>query len=217
MNRIIWVLREPRTGGSWFIDKCAALLNRSSYFFESIREFDILPMPRKETYFINRPQHKDDTTRILNTHEFSAVSSFKNYDNPIIIRISRKNKTEQFLSFYLANLTRKTYNSVKFYNVYNQETLSNMPNYTNLVVEAPAIKQFIKRQKIVDDYWNKIKNVYDTEVIYYEDLLVNYHSKLLNVSFDMNMDHIEKLPLKLPYNKKEIFLNYDLIDKQLSA
>ena len=93
MNNIIWVFREHRSGSTWFIKKIAYLLKRPDNFLE---------MPEK--LFLARKQTNQDSKEILNTHNFVALKSLKNYTNPIVIRVSRKNKTEQFISEYICLL-----------------------------------------------------------------------------------------------------------------
>lgn len=216
MNEIIWVLREQRSGGTWFVEKCCEVLKRESYFFEQTSEYNKLPMFRTKYCFLNRVQETKDSQRILNTHDFSAVESLHNYTNPKIFRITRRDKTEQFLSLYLSNLTKKSLNVVKYYNVYDKDTLDKLPKYNNLIVEKSAVIQFLDRQKIINDYWNSATSNFECELIYYEDLLQTHHSKLLNLSFNMQEESLN-LPIKLPYNKREIFINYDKIDDLINS
>jgi hypothetical protein len=218
MNRIVWVFREQRSGSTWFTTRLANHLSRESHFFDIETNFTKIRFNEqekfREKFFTNRVQQKEDINKILNTHDFLACKGLQNYENPIVFRVSRKNKIEQFFSLYLANLS---YSNNYGMNIWSTKELENCPKYDNIIVSKKDIDFFIKVQKKNDFLWKSFANMYDTEIVYYEDLLETYTSKVIpDVSFSLKNNYAnETLTVKLPYNKKEIFLNYDFVEKYI--
>ena len=209
MSQVIWILREQRSGGTWFVKKLCEKIKRTSCFFDLLPEFTNLSYINRKHYFIERQQHLDDTEKILNTHDFFATRGLANYTDPCIIRLSRRNKTEQFLSHYLINF------SLIPHNLTYQKSLQSFPKLNKIMVSKSEIDKFIKLQNKNDWLWSFATVSYPTEVIYYEDLLDGYNSKLLELDFCMSHKQHD-LPVKLPYDKKEVFVNYHLIEKYLT-
>lgn len=212
MNRIIWVLRELRCGGTWFVDKLSHTYYKKPYMFELVPEYKILSYEERRLYYMNRKESNDDYTRVLNTHDFCAVDGLKNYSNPIVFRVLRRNKTEQFLSLYLGKLGKM------HYHVYDNKHIRQLPKYDPMIIPKKGIDQFLRESYDNERLWNSISNLYETETLYYEDLLDTFTSKILpDVKWSMNEPTNDRLPLKMPYDKRKIFLNYDDIEKAISA
>lgn len=112
-GRIIWVFREERSGSNWFIRTIINKLSRTSTFFEytqlklSMDDIYYYNIPESIAYYINnRSQCETDAETILNTHEFICLQGLHNYQNPIVIRTSRRNRTEQLASEFISSQTR---------------------------------------------------------------------------------------------------------------
>lgn len=235
-NRVIWLFREPRSGSTWFRYKLLKVLNREyrplsfpSNYPERVKE--LLKNYGKQNdqfttvtqFFKNRNQELDDINCILDTHHFSALLSINNYTNPILIRIARKNRTEQFISGYL----RKINNILP---VFTDEDLNNFPKLEHINIPEDLAYKWVDKIKNDESLWNAHALPYENETVYYENLLEGWNSKILPISMNMNMNvdepndgtnklNLHKIPketLKLPYNKKQLVKNYEQIDKIIS-
>ena len=195
-KEILWLFREPRTGSTWLDIKLSKILNRERNFLGKPLKGEGLK------FFLDRSQQDTDHNKILSTHYFEALKSLKNYNNPTIIRTLRKNKLEQFLSQYLG-----LYTEIR----YNKSLEENMSIGPIIVPKWKAI-EFIELRKKNELLWDNYSNHYNNETVYYEDLLKGYSFKHLPIpTIGMNLD-TEDLPKKIPYNKKEIVLNYDQLE-----
>lgn len=211
-NRIIWVFTQPRSGTAWFLLSLYKQLGRKRRTITVNKENQLknnpqpTMSPRINTEFDSIKQEYDDTDYILDTHNFFALRSImNNYHNPIVIQTARKNKTEQFLSAYIARLVNQ-------YHAYSQEEYMNYPHLENIIVDKADIDLWIEVAKRRDFFWDKFASNYESEIVYYEDLLQGWQSKILPVTLSMNDTDPEIRVLKSPYNKKEVILNYDEVD-----
>lgn len=233
-NRIIWNFRDPRSGSTWFLYNLSVKLIRTSHFFDSINH-NIFGIHDKNYYnddfskrkqgisdfFSNRKQESSDIYKVLNTHEYTALESISNYQNPILLRNIRRNKTEQFASLIVANLTHK-------YNVHSIENRNSLPKVEPITIDQNRIYSFINRVKDADRLWQIYSNQYESESVYYEDLFLGWESKIIPIKMKIEntehinedaknnpLTHIPGKPIKLPYNYQEIITNYDEIDMML--
>ena len=207
-QRIIWVLREYRSGSTWFTMKLCKLLNKEFYFFDNKLKTNFQD---REKFFVSRKQEKDDYMRILNTHHYFALKSFNNYNNPIVFNVTRKNRTEQFLSFYFAFKYSSNIPNKVAVNL-SKDKLDLFPKYEKHVVPEIDALEFCKTVKSNSKLWYNNCNNFEHETIYYEDLLDGYNSKLLRTNLCMETEMDNDLPVKLPYNKQEVVLNYSKIE-----
>lgn len=203
-DNIIWIFREMRSGSSWFTAKLSNTLNRKAHFFD-IQECAQIDPSQRGQFFLNRKQQVEDYNKILNTHYFLGLSSLSNYDNPIVFRVTRRNKTEQFLSEYLVTLRNQ-----QTTNVENQSDIEKLPTIDKSIVPLKLAKSFVARHKEYDNLWKQYSIHYRNEVVYYEDLLEKYQSTILPLG-PWKMNNVETEPgltYKLPYDKQELILNY---------
>lgn len=241
-NRIIWCLRDPRSGSTWFLFKLASKLTRTQNFLdiENNHIFSLYPQTsyymnneeeekkkRISNFFKNRKQTDRDQFTLISTHEYSALESMSNYKDPILFRNVRRDKTQQFASLVVANTTN-------YYNVHSIENRNKLPTLSPFTVDEQRIRSFIDRVKEADKLWNTYATQYESEVVYYEDLLEGWESKIIDFQAKMLPDDdtaLNKillkniltvrnperfgLPLKLPYKYEEILTNFDYIDKTL--
>lgn len=73
---------------------------------------------------------------------------------------------------------------------------------------------YVEEKKYNEKLWNEHSNKYESEMVYYEDLLTGWDSKLLNIHLSMKNNTKSDIP-KLPYDKKKTVINYDEIDRFL--
>jgi len=207
------LFRERRSGSTWLRIYLSQLLRKQGYHIDDYIP-DSYKYDRLTEWFKDRKQDKLDRTRILNTHFFEGLSSLDNYVNPIIIKTSRKNKLDQLISAYMGkvnNLALQQY-APKLHIPNNKRVLNMEP----CTIPHDAILDFIKNQKYIDMLWNQYAQNYNSEVVYYEDLQQPHTIKVLNVHLDPMTKYHENLPKKLPYDKKEIVLNYDEVARIIS-
>ena len=209
INQIIWIFREPRSGGTWFTERLALKYNRRLNFLDD--QLSNVPLDiSKKNFFLNRVQQENDKDAILNTHNFFALESLKNYQNPIVIRISRKNKVEQFISGYIAEMLKN-----KFLNIDKVEQLKSFPKIDKFFIDKKRMDFFIQHCKELDILWNTYSNPYRTEVVYYEDLLNSYSSDLLGIHNWSMQDNDVQPTYKIPYSKNELVINFNSVRSYL--
>lgn len=216
-NRIVWVICMPRSGSNWFKWNLCVYLKRYNHGFH---DGTISDMSNHVEFFKNRKQESEDYNRILNTHLIRALESINNYTNPIIIRTQRKNLTEQFLSLYITRITGM-YN-VSTIDEFNKKWSINQP----LTIPIDEVYSYIENLEYEYKIWDTYSSQYENETVYYEDLLSGWESKIIPIKLNMTHNDSNKqtysysnklcrmtLPIKIPYNKKEIISNYDQIEK----
>lgn len=234
-GKIIWYFREPRSGSIWVKNNLKNLLKREMRIFDFPRnegfqrqQFNDERLENNKTllkesedpnqrhnhlvmnYFNDRNQQLDDVDYLLDSHHFEPLVTMKKYTNPILLRTSRKNKTEQFLSSYIAKNTG-------IHQLYTQTEIDSYPKINPIIVPLDkTIYRYIRYTIRIETWWNEYASQHENETIYYEDILSGWESKILPLKLNMSeMNNIEELPMKLPYDKREIILNYDEVDKLL--
>ena len=197
-GRIIWLFRQPRSGSTWFQYALKNRIGRKILFMN--REYNI----------DGRVQQPEDTELLLSTHNFNALERIHEFTNPIIFCIDRKNHTEQFISNHIASHT-------KIFNVNSNNEVINFPFIKPFTIPLRYVRLWSEYKKYRDSLWNKYALNYENEVVYYEDLLKGWNSKLISsLYFSMgDTTYTDSTPRKLPYDKKDIILNYNTIDTMI--
>jgi hypothetical protein len=209
-NRIIWVFREGRSGGTSAAEVIYRKLNRQYIFVDSSLYPSTFYKKQGHQIFVQKEQ---DHKLLFNTHYFPALHSMCNYDDPILIRISRKNVVEQCLSFLAGQSMNWKFTNLKA----NGET-QNLEIFEEFIKSKILIKKsdvdFFARHRMKQNYlWNHYAPDYDNQVIYYEDMMTNIDIPLLNL-YNVTLT---SETLKLPDYKKEVFVNYEDVEKWLSV
>lgn len=212
-KRTIWVFKEPRTGSNWFLGNLRACFYRKDFGLNlrELYQFENYLSGRKfpdrddniVRYFKNRYQQENDNTLIFNTHYFHALESLDNYVDPIVIRTARRNITEKILSDYIARRITSVFN------VNTEHQFQNFPKVEPFYAPIEFIKQLLGVTRTFDQYWLEWSRKYTNEVVYYEDLFQGWESKVMPIKWHTTQNIIT---LKLPYDKREIVLNYDEVD-----
>jgi hypothetical protein len=223
-NRIIWFFREQRSGSTWLLLELKRQLNRESFFIKarpsygkssaSGMQFGALDRgvewdkahSKTLSYLRTRPQEECDYSRILHTHLFESLENMGSYENPILLRQIRKNKTEQLISVYVAE------KFTRIMNVNTEEEVKKYPTIQPFSIPLRYVELFKNKHKKIFQLWNKYASHYENETITYEDLLEGIESKYFGY---LKMNQTCGNTLKLPYDKKELVTNYNQIENLL--
>lgn len=205
-DRIVWMFREPRSGSTTAASVIARELHRK-----------VLWIDTKSEYYNSTPsfyQKENDQSIIFDTHFFPALTSMKNYTNPILIRISRRDVVEQCLSFLACELM-----DWKFYNL---KKSNDSPDNRNIFEEFTKTKIEIKKDRVdffarhrmkQNKYWDEVSPSYEHQVIHYEDMADKVDIPVLGL---YNLNLLTET-IKLPDYKKDVFTNYDSVKEWLSV
>ena len=169
-----------------------------------------LPTDRRLADFRNREQVDRDFDRILSTHHFMFLEHMKNYTDPILIRTSRKNVTEQFISNFLAELTRWRHPNLHSESNAGAIASSFAEVGTGHIVPRRRVEGYIQQKKQWDRLWNQHAPAYQHCTVYYEDMKSVFDLPLIEVQ-GLQMKEVD-ITMPMPYNKREIIRNYDQID-----
>lgn len=203
-NRIVWLFREPRSGSTSSAGVIARKLNRKLFWIDSLPEYY-----RKIPIF---SQKENDHEFIFDTHFFPGLTSMKNYTDPILIRISRRDVVEQCLSFLACELM-----DWKFFNM--THSLSDSRNIfeeftkTKVELKKDRVDFFARHRMKQNKYWDEVGTNYEHQVIYYEDMDKPVDIPILGL-YNLNM---LTETIKLPDYKKDVFTNYDQVKEWLSV
>lgn len=204
-KRIIWMFREPRSGSTTAMQVILKKLNRR-YNFITFDNNDYINIPEFQ-------QQENDHEVILDTHFFPALLSMKNYDNPFLIRISRKDTVEQCLSFIACQLMNWEFFNLKVTGKDDNRHVFEEFTKNKIEIKKDMVDFFARHRMRQNSYWEKIAPNHDHQVIYYEDM---------NEAVDipkLGLYNLELLTetIKLPDYKKELFTNYDSVKEWLSV
>lgn len=189
----IWMFRQPRCGGTGFTMALADTLNKQHVF---VQKNDIIP---------------NDSDILISTHTFELLQYVST--DSLVFRCTRKNKVDQVLSYCLSLLTDQVSGTMflnifpnlpvheESYNAFNQlvETKVTVPKITVCL----ALSEFMKADKL----WNQYESLLNTQTFYYEDMSNSFDIPALSLyNVQLNRDNYA---IKLPYDKRNVFLNYD--------
>lgn len=158
---------------------------------------------------------KGITKKIIPTHDFSILETMERDTNYFLLRTDRKDKTELFISSFIS----KRLLNIKNSNIFKKEEYDNLPSIQPIKITQRDIDLFMKEQIKIKHYWDSYASNYDNEIIYYEDALNVWNSNKLPVSISLTSKEDEQYitTFKLPYNKKEIIINYDEVDNIIKS
>jgi len=193
-NRQIWMFREPRSGSTGLTTALSTLLNKRFLFVEN----------KKDIIY--------DSSVLINTHHFMFLHAVKEEHNPILLRCTRRNRTEQMLSSKTLALTRK---DIKLYNIEDHTTPEQLEEFNtylkknNKSISKLDVFKFAMEKKTENFLWDKLASKFDNHVFYYEDLTNNIDIPILGM-YNINLE-IDKYTKKIPEYKKEFYTNYDSV------
>lgn len=208
MNRVVWLFKEQRSGSSWLCNHICNVTKLNYVFVEG--EYQQLGRHERIKTILSRERQDSDIGSLLHTHLFEGLLTLKKYDNPLVIRCSRRNRFEQFLSWYTVKSSNwKFFHLMKneSTNVGEREVFSDLLKSKIVVPKSEYIEFMDRVVHTSDRYWELAKN-YDNQTIFYEDMLVGGFDIPMLDMHDIHMD--QDVFLKNPDSyKKEIFINYD--------
>jgi hypothetical protein len=195
-NRMIWLFREQRSGSTYFTHALSAHLDRLHNFIDKGEDVDI-----KEIYNIFSDSNEHNKI-IYSTHNFGFLSLIAQYsNNPIIFRTTRKDKTEQVISLYLAEFKLRKWhfsNEEEFYK------LNVKPFKINFTEIDFYLDRFWKSYTI----WEQLSSFFENYTIFYEDR-ENFECPYFTTK-NWNFFDKEIYPrIPSPFSKKDLILNYD--------
>ena len=210
MNRIIWLFRETRSGSTWLAGYLCSKLNRTSIFLEEDLPKS-MTLDDKIKRLSGRKQLESDRNVIIHTHIYELTKILHEYDNPIVLRCSRKNKFEQFLSWCGIK-----YSNYKFYNLQKQQNIFDTRLYEKFISKKIQItkQDYLEwcdyELDRIDKSWAFVKP-FENHTVYYEDML-DGTANIPNLDlYNIKMNNDGSI-LKLPENyKKNMIINYNEI------
>jgi LPS sulfotransferase NodH len=208
-QKIIWLFREPRSGSTWLTRKLSELTNREHVFIE--KSMLHMTLDKRLSEFAQRKQQDQDFNSVLSTHHFTFLEHIGHYTNPLLIRTVRKNTTEQFISHCLAKMTQWRHP-----NLHPESNLAVINDSlkqlgTGHIIPRRQVENYVQQKKTWDQQWNEYASMYENCTISYEDMIAGFDLPQLAL-YDLQMKEVDST-MPMPYNKQEIILNYDQIDR----
>ena len=156
---------------------------------------------------------EDYLNSVMSTHQFSLLEQMKHYSNPILIRTTRNNITEQFISHWIASRTHWSYSNLHGDSGKDKESFAKAFNLivgTGNIIRKQNVERFVKSSKKMKLYWDTYASSYDNCTITYEDMVKGFDIPLLGLS-GLQMQKTANIA-PLLYDKRKIVLNYDQVD-----
>lgn len=191
----IFIFREPRTGSTAFTQFLIKKLNKKDIFFD--RE-------KHNISILN-----DVSNSIIHTHDFNLLNNLNFFPNPILIRTTRKNKVDQFISYYIfSRMISATPPHLRSVISKNDALQKIQP----IIIYEKQIKTWADNVIKDELSWCNIAKNYSNTIIYYEDWVDStIDIPILNLT-NCNVSN-EADEKKLPEYKKELIINYDMVCK----
>ncbi len=199
-NRHVWVFREMRSGGTGFCDELASALGKNLNFVaESLDDAIISP------------------DVLNNTHRFNLIEDVVKICNPILIRVTRRNKTEQMLSKQAIAHSANVMADKAIINIMPDTTEEQLTGFDELVKNHPLTIE--ERQVIVfarqcleyDSLWKKYGSLVENTTVYYEDLVEPMSLPIIDLRRISFLDDTHTA--KFPEYKRRLFTNYTQIEQ----
>ena len=198
-TRQIWMFREKRSGSTGLTQALGARLDKTLLF---INEKNLVVY---------------DSSVLLNTHNFSLLLEVKEEHNPILLRCTRKNKFEQFLSLKIANLTGFT--NIQTFDTTEQDAQRIIVNKymkdNHIEITKSEVFNYLREINRDEKLWNQTASKFSNHIFYYEDLFAPITVPVLGI-YNVNIG-IDGYTKQIPEYKKEFFTNYDLVKEWMSA
>lgn len=211
----IFLFREPRTGSTWFSNHLAKHLNRKHCFIEN--EFALKSMLgfSKERFLFEINKHDMNNT-LFSTHLFEFLPLLEQYENPIVIRCSRRDKFDQFLSHNFLKYSQRTFGPLT--NIISGEIEEKCRTYFDELISTQTVvskNEVISYMHMVNEWnslWNQYASRYENYTVYYEDLCDSGIDIPSLGLYNCKMN-VKGTTMKLPEYKSKVFLNYEMIHK----
>ena len=211
----IWIIREPRSGSTWFTHHVVEQLGFDHCFVD--RKLVGLPSGESGLEFnsevaLTEINKFSTTNTIFSTHFFTMLRLMDRFEDPIIIRCARRNILDQFLSYCLVKSTNN-----KFTNIHGEQhqELFDEIIESPLLIPKKDLTEYVRIKRRNEAIWDEFAPKFKNFTIYYEDLCENgVDIPLLNM-YNCKIEE-NGFTQKLPDYKTKVFLNYDMIQKWVS-
>lgn len=211
-EKCVWLFKETRSGSDWLwrviCEKLHLECEHVDMIIESHLWRPVAPSSLDSILFETMPNFVD-IKKLYSTHQLKYLPLLQNYNDPFVIRSTRRNKAEQCMSILYGQLYGHTNK-----HFFTDESKNNY-NYFNYTLENPiyATKQQVKRimqhMKTNDEYWQNYSHCYENFLIVYEDLFEGITIPYLEISLNFKKD--KTIIQKSPDYKTKAFLNYSEI------
>jgi hypothetical protein len=199
-NRHVWVFREMRSGGTGFCDELSIALGKNFNFVaKSLDDAIISP------------------DVVNNTHNFNLIEDVVQICNPILIRVTRRNKTELMLSKQAIIHSAKVMADKAIINIMPDTTEEQLTGFDELVKNHPLtiderqVILFARQCLEYDSIWKKYGSLAENTTVYYEDLLKPMSLPIVDLR---SIDFLEDTHTsKLPEYKSRLFTNYTQVEQ----
>jgi len=199
-NRNVWVFREMRSGSTGFCATISELLGKKDNFVRKTFEDAIL-----------------SSTVLNSTHNFSLLEEVVKNTNPILIRCSRHDKVEQFLSskaiWFLSNLMLdKT-----IINVQKNTTEEQLAEFNQIVeknkirITESEVLGYINECNEQDRLWEEFGSLAENETVFYEDLLNPLDLPIVDLHNVRVLNSPLSFTKKMPDYKHKLFSNINQV------
>jgi len=212
-DKQIWIFKEARAGSTWFCEALSKKINRNGHHYESVNYRKIKGYDDAIRLFKQEAHDLRDLNVFYATH-YLPLMEYVNLlnKNTILIRLTRRDRTEHCLCILAFNMFGRTNNTHVFVNPINM--LGNKEDSTSFYdepkyVTKQQVKKIMQGFKEKDYFWNTYSKNYVRSLVVYEDLEkgVNIEPLEINMKFSDDTSYTKKNP---DY-KKEAFVNYDQI------
>lgn len=201
--RTIWIYREMRSGSTALSQEIATRLQRKHILVNS---------DNKLNFLLRLPNPQDF---VFSTHDFSILERMQEYSTkPMLIRSTRRNKTEQILSYIFLKWKNKSLPPDKqFQNITDpdQDTTKIFSGMSPRNISHTEVLNALYHYNNNRILWNNYAPNFFNRVVHYEDLCSP------GVSMpEINIDSIRvddsSVTKKIPPYKEKLFLNISEIE-----
>lgn len=215
----IWIIREPRSGSTCFTEHVATRLGFNHCFLDSMVTGALAQrypeLGFNPTAAISKINKFSQNNTVFSTHFFNMLQIIDRFEDPIVIRCTRRNTLEQFLSYCLIKSTNYKFTSINpTERKTNQEQFDKLLD-SHLLIPKKDVTEYMLAKSRDEAIWNEFAPKFKNFTVYYEDLCENgVDIPLLNM-YNCKIDE-NGYTQKLPDYKTKVFLNYDMIQKWIS-
>ncbi len=198
----IWIFREPRVGGTGFVELISNHLSRIPQFVGKDDLNLVHPISNSKSL-------------VFNAHDFTNLKYVYLYEDPFIIRLYRKDKVEQILShlvaaWYVASFPKDGRWNLRPDNM-NQETIDNLGKLKPTIIPKAQVQDLFDTYTYSENTWKSYSSLYPSREICYEDICLGVDIPEIGV-YNVKIDETSTT-LKLPNLKRHVILNYDMVVK----
>lgn len=183
-----------RSGSTWLCTFLCNHLNKKHIFLDIHSRIykHVKPSERHGRY-------------LFSSHSVESILPARDYDDPIIIRCTRRDSFEQMLSEFFFGLTYAAVPNI-FTEQHEQKFNSYLANQRISSATEDDIKKWVTTYQTKLAEWNEVSKDLNVQTVYYEDFFEG--TTIEGIDLLIKFDSTTK---KLPDYKKTVFVNYDQI------